>query len=231
MNKTILLIEDNPDVAAIIRLELETAGFEVLTCFDGVSGLTLARERPPDLVLLDLMLPDMEGAEVARRLRIKSKFPIVVVSAIDKPEQKIALFDAGIDDYITKPFLPQELLARVKARLRHGACGEMVQVGELQLFTQRRSCSFQGQELKLSPREFDLLTLLARRPDVVHSRGEIERSVWGEEGSTSNVVDVHLANIRSKLRALGGYGVIRTARGVGYAINSEHARPAARAET
>lgn len=217
----ILLIEDNPDITRVVQYELEQAGYNVLTAPDGLSGLTCAREQSPDLVILDLGLPDFDGVEVARRLRKTSTVPIVILTAMDEVDRKVNLLEAGADDYMTKPFHAEELIARVRVRLRHQQHGEIISVGVLEIHPQKRLCYYENAEVRLSPKEFDLLTFLARQPGRVYSRGEIEREIWnGELPSNSNVVDVHMANMRAKLRDLDGYGLIRTVRGIGYALKT-----------
>ncbi len=217
----ILIIEDDQDIQRIVRLELEDAGFKVLVASDGVSGLTLARESNPDLVILDLGLPDLDGAEIARRLRKTSDTPIIVLTAMDAVATKVNLLESGADDYLTKPFHPEELVARVKVQLRKSRGGEAVVLGQLEITPDKRLVRYAEREVRLSPREFDLLSFLARQPGRVYSREEIERGVWGEDlPANSNVVDVHMANIRAKLRDVDGYGVIRTVRGIGYALKA-----------
>jgi two-component system, OmpR family, alkaline phosphatase synthesis response regulator PhoP len=217
----ILIIEDDQDIQRIVRLELEDAGFKVLVASDGVSGLTLARESNPDLVILDLGLPDLDGAEIARRLRKTSDTPIIVLTAMDAVSTKVNLLESGADDYLTKPFHPEELVARVKVQLRKSRGGEAVVLGQLEITPDKRLVRYAEREVRLSPREFDLLSFLARQPGRVYSREEIERGVWGEDlPANSNVVDVHMANIRAKLRDVDGYGVIRTVRGIGYALKA-----------
>ncbi|GAA5500575.1 alkaline phosphatase synthesis transcriptional regulatory protein PhoP [Deinococcus xinjiangensis] len=221
MEQRILLIEDNPDITRVVQYELEQAGYNVITAPDGITGLTSARENNPDLVILDLGLPDFDGAEIARRLRKTSSVPIIILTAMDAVDRKVNLLEAGADDYMTKPFHSEELVARVKVQLRHQQHGEIISIGALEIHPQKRLCSYNGQEVRLSPKEFDLLTFLARQPGRVYSRQEIEREVWnGELPSNSNVVDVHMANMRAKLRDLDGYGIIRTVRGIGYALKT-----------
>lgn len=221
MEQRILVIEDNPDISRVVQYELEQAGFEVLAASDGISGLSQAREEHPDLVVLDLGLPDLDGAEVARRLRKSSSIPIIILTAMDALDRKLVLLEAGANDYMTKPFYPEELVARVRVQLRHQQQGAVIRVGDLEIQPQKRLCTYKGNEVRLSPREFDLLTFLARQPGRVYSRAEIEREVWqGELPSNSNVVDVHMANMRSKLRDVGGFGLIRTVRGIGYALKT-----------
>lgn len=220
--QTILIIEDDADISRVVQYELERAGYTVLAAADGVTGLTTARESNPDLVVLDLGLPDLDGAEIARRIRKTSDIPIIILTAMDAVDRKVSLLDAGADDYLTKPFHPEELLARIRVQLRHHQGGETVVLGDLEINAEKRICKYAEREVRLSPREFDLLSFLARQPGRVYTREEIERGVWGEDlPSNSNVVDVHMANIRAKLRDVDGYGVIRTVRGIGYALKGQ----------
>ncbi len=219
---TVLIIEDDPDITNVISFELEEAGYRVITASDGVLGLTAAREANPDLVILDLGLPNLDGAEIARRIRKTSDIPMIILTAMDAIDRKVSLLDAGADDYLTKPFHPEELLARVRVQLRHHQGGETIVLGLLEINAEKRICKYNERDVRLSPREFDLVAFLARQPGRVYSREEIERGVWGEElPSNSNVVDVHMANIRAKLRDIDGYGLIRTVRGIGYALRSQ----------
>ncbi|HEU4741814.1 MAG TPA: response regulator transcription factor [Meiothermus sp.] len=217
--KRILLIEDDPEIAHLLQLELGDAGFEVDWAPGGMSGLVRLREAPPDLVILDLGLPDLDGGEVARRIRVGAEVPIIVLTAADSVERKVTLLSGGADDYIVKPFHPAELLARIQVQLRHREGGEQVTIGELEVHLSKRQVFYEGQEVRLSPKEFELLSLLCTRPGKVFSRVEIEEHLWGRSlERDSNVVDVHVANLRSKLRESGAYGYLRTVRGVGYAL-------------
>jgi two-component system, OmpR family, alkaline phosphatase synthesis response regulator PhoP len=218
----ILVIEDDPDISRVVRFELEEAGFHVLTASDGVTGLTTAREENPELVILDLGLPDLDGAEIARRIRKTSDIPIIILTAMDAVGSKVSLLEGGADDYLTKPFEPAELVARVKVQLRRHRGGEAVVLGLLEIHPEKRLVRYNSKEIRLSPKEFELLNFLARQPGRVYNREEIERGVWGSDlDDNSNVVDVHMANIRSKLREADGYGVIRTVRGIGYALKGQ----------
>ena len=219
--QTILLVEDDTDISRLLRLEIEEAGFEVITCDTGVRGLSAIREEDPDLIILDLGLPDFDGAEVARRVRKTSETPIIILTAKDDIATKVELLNAGADDYLTKPFHTEELLARVNVQLRHRTSDSVQKIGSMMIHPARRQAFWEDNELRLSPREFDLLSFLCSQPGRVYSREEIYKSVWGENlPPSSNVVDVHIANIRNKLRDVGGFGVIRTVRGIGYAVKA-----------
>ncbi len=217
----LLLIEDDPDIARLLTLELEEEGFAVEHHDRGTTGLTALRERTPDLVILDLGLPDLDGTEVARRIRRTETVPILVLTAADEVGTKVRLFDDGADDYLVKPFQTGELVARIRARLRTHGGGAVLRAGGLTIDRMTREVRAAETTVPLSPREFELLVLLAARAGRVFSRGEIERKVWGDdEAPSSNSVDVHVANLRGKLRDAGAGGRIRTVRGVGYAFKS-----------
>ena len=218
MKKHVTIIEDDADIARLLRMELDEAGFEVTTHDTGVQGLMAVRERPPDLLILDLGLPDLDGAEIARRVRKTSDLPILILTAADEVRTKVDLLNAGADDYLAKPFHMEELVARVHVQLRKRNTGTVHEVGDLRVDVLARQAFLGDEELKLSPREFDLLVHLVSHPGRVFSREEIETSLWSEGVPSSNVVDVHVANIRGKLRDAGGFGLIRTVRGVGYAL-------------
>ena len=218
MKKHITIIEDDADIARLLRMELEEAGFDVATHDTGVQGLMAVREDPPDLLILDLGLPDLDGAEIARRVRKTGDLPILILTAADEVRTKVDLLNAGADDYLAKPFHMEELVARVNVQLRKRSSGTVHEVGDLRVDVLGRQAFLGDEELKLSPREFDLLVHLVSQPGRVFSREEIESSLWSEGVPSSNVVDVHVANIRGKLRDAGGFGLIRTVRGVGYAL-------------
>lgn len=214
----ILVIEDDADIARLLRLELQEAGFDVEHHGRGATGMASLRERSPDLVVLDLGLPDMDGAEIARRIRRTETLPIIVLTAADAVGSKVRLLEDGADDYMVKPFHVEELVARIRVRLRARGAEALLQVGDLTIDRMAREVRFGEREASLSPREFDLLALLAAHPGRVFAREEIEGRVWGGEGPSSNTVDVHVANLRGKLRDAGAHGLIRTVRGVGYAV-------------
>ena len=219
--KRILIVEDDLDILRLLTRELEDAGFEVLAFDSGMRGLSAVRESEPDLVILDLGLPDLSGQEIARRVRRTGDTPIIILTAADEVGTKVEMLNAGADDYLAKPFHVQELLARINVQLRKRTLGSAQKIGDMTIDPVRRQVLWGEEEVKLSPREYELLAYLAGQPGRVYSRKEIETNVWGEDlPPSSNVVDVHIANIRGKLREVGGYGVIRTVRGVGYALKS-----------
>ncbi len=219
--KRILVVEDDVDILRLLSRELEDAGFEVMAFDSGMRGLSAVRESSPDLVILDLGLPDISGQEIARRLRHTGNIPIIILTAADEVGTKVEMLNAGADDYLAKPFHVEELLARVNVQLRKRSLGATQKIGELTIDPARRQVFWAAEEVRFSPREYELLHYLAGQPGRVYSRKEIEQNVWGEElPPSSNVVDVHIANIRGKLRDAGGFGVIRTVRGVGYALKS-----------
>ncbi len=219
MGARILVVEDEPQLRALLRLYLEREGHQVTDAGDGPSALAAYDADGADLVVLDLMLPGMQGETVLEALRDAGAVPVLITSAKRSDAERIAGLRAGADDYLAKPFHVEELVARVGVQLRKHHGGAPTTVGDLTLDAMRKQVWWAGTEVKLSPRELDLLAFLAGQPGRVYSRVEIERNVWGEDlPPTSNVVDVHVANIRSKLRDAGGFGVIRTVRGVGYAI-------------
>ncbi len=217
--KHILIVEDDLDISKLLKLELEENGFRVSHRDNGMRGLSAVREEKPDLIVLDLGLPDMDGAEIARRVRSNTETPIIILTAKDDVSTKVELLNSGADDYIAKPFNAEELVARINVQLRRRTLGSVQKIGQLTIDPSRRQIFWDSDEVRLSPREFELLSYLATQTGRVYSREEIEENVWGEElPPSSNVVDVHIANIRGKLRDAGGYGMIRTVRGIGYAI-------------
>jgi DNA-binding response OmpR family regulator len=217
--KHVLVVEDDLDICDLLQLELDEAGFKTTIYSTGMRGLAAIRETNPDLVILDLGLPDLSGAEIARRVRQTGDTPIIILTAADDVSTKVEMLNSGADDYLAKPFHSDELIARVRVQLRKHAGQAARKIGDLTLDTGRRLIFWGEDEVRLSPREFDLLVYLCRQPGRVCSRQEIEAAVWGDElPPASNVVDVHIANIRSKLRDVGGFGIIRTVRGIGYAV-------------
>lgn len=219
----VLVIEDEKDIARFIELELAAEGYATDVAFDGVTGLSKFREVSPDLVVLDLMLPVLDGLEVARRIRKTSNTPIIILTAKDSIQDKVEGLDSGADDYLIKPFSIEELLARVRAHLRRvnpAVTGE-VRVADLVMNLDGREIFRGGRRVELSAKEFELLELLARNPGKVFSRFEIEEKVWPEYTGGSNVVDVYIGYLRRKLEEGGERRLVHTVRGVGYVLREE----------
>jgi two-component system KDP operon response regulator KdpE len=200
----VLVVDDEPQVLRGITAALRAAGYEVSGADSAAAALEAAALRPPDAVVLDLRLPDGSGVEVCRRLREWSQAPVVVVSAVDEEEEKIAALDAGADDYVTKPYAVGELLARLRAALRRAAApaGEppAVRFGDVEVDLARREVARAGEPVHLTPREYRLLGELARHPGRVLTHRALLSAVWGPEyGSETHYLRVYMANLRRKL--------------------------------
>lgn len=202
---SILLIEDNRDYAATLKANLEREGYGVRVAATGVDGLSRARAEPPDLVMLDLMLPAMDGFTVLQRMRDQGLgMPVLIMTALGTEEEKLRGFGLGADDYIVKPCGLKEILARVRALLKRGGSAssvpEAVQIGELRVDLASRTVQLGGRPLILRPKEFDLLAALIRHRGRVVSRSELLREVWGyAAGIESRTVETHLAALRQRL--------------------------------
>jgi DNA-binding response OmpR family regulator len=202
--KTVLVVEDDPQIAQIARDYLQHAGFAVLTAADGADALTRAREQRPDLVVLDLGLPRLDGLEVARRLRRDSNIPIIMLTARVEESDRLTGLELGADDYITKPFSPRELVARVRAVLRRyeSAAGaeDVLRRADLRIDTARMKVSRAGDPVELTTTEIQLLAALARQPGRVFTRAQLLTAVRGSEvESYDRAIDAHVKNIRRKL--------------------------------
>lgn len=229
MADTILIVEDEEPIADLIEYYLHNENYQVLKALTGGAALDLARQEPVDLAILDLMLPDMDGFAVCRALREEYTFPIIMLTAKDEQADKITGLTMGADDYVTKPFLPLELMARVKAQLRrhqrYDAQGKSadsaIRVDGLEIDADSHTATLDGEPLALRPREFDILLLLCRRRGKPVSAEEIYREVWGEayyEGG-NNTVMVHIRHLREKLGdTTEDPKFIKTVWGVGYKI-------------
>ena len=219
----VLLIEDDVQIQELVRCNLEKEGFAVLTASDGQLGLDLAKKEKPDLIILDLSLPVIDGYDVCKILRAQkdtSTIPIVILSARDDVADKVIGLELGADDYITKPFSPRELTARIKARIREGQrksellTGPM-KWGSLEIVQESYIATIDAQPLSLTVKEFELLVLFVTNPYQVFSREYLIQKVWGALSSTdSRTLDVHISHLRSKLKSLGP--VLDSVRGVGY---------------
>jgi two-component system alkaline phosphatase synthesis response regulator PhoP len=222
--RTILVVEDEPRIASLVRDYLEHAGFAVLTAGDGAGGLALARARRPDAIVLDLGLPKVDGLDVIRILRTDSAVPIVVLTARGDETDRIIGLELGADDYVVKPFSPKELVARVRAVLRRTEArptsSERLAVGDLEVDVARRRVVAGGRAVDLTPTEFELLATLAREPGRVWTRSQLLDAVHGFSLETyERAIDGHIRNLRRKLEPDGeGARYVRTVHGVGYAL-------------
>lgn len=230
----VLIVEDEKNIVDILRFNLQKEGYDILEAFDGVTGLQLALEESPDLILLDLMLPGMNGFEVCKLLRDKGKStPVIIITAREEEKDKILGLDLGADDYITKPFSIRELMARVKANIRRVAmvrqpaqeqAGKVLDLGRLVIDKEASRVTKDGERLDLTQREFELLTYLASHADRVFSRQELMERVWNYEGYVGDVrgVDVAIRRLREKLEDDPGQPkYIITRRGAGYYFQKE----------
>ncbi len=220
---TILLIEDEATVRETLALNLRAEGFEVFTAADGMTGLDLARDESPDLIIMDLMLPKLDGLSICRIVRKESDVPIIMLTARGTEMDRITGFETGADDYVVKPFSLGELMARVRANLRRARAGQPVQTTrltatDLTLDLLARRANLRGDELKLTYREFDLLAELMRNHGAVLSRDLLLNSVWGfDYVGDSHTVDVHIRWLREKIELEpSSPRRIMTVRGVGY---------------
>jgi two-component system alkaline phosphatase synthesis response regulator PhoP len=219
--KTILVVDDERNIVDLVRLYMEKEGFAVATAYDGEEALALHARHDPDLVILDLMLPKIDGLDVCREIRRRGDTPVLMLTARSDDIDAIVGLELGADDYVTKPFNPRALVARVKAILRRTEAtrrgGRPMEVGSLRIDPHRREATVGDRRLELRAREFDLLAALARDPGVVLTRDALLEGVWGTDfpGET-RTVDVHVAEVRKKLGQDGP--PIETVRGHGYRL-------------
>src|SRR3990172_5598972 len=219
----ILIIEDEPDIADFIRRGLSLKGYDVLVAPSGERGLDTAREHPLDLVILDLMLPGMDGVEVCRLLRKEADVPIIMLTARDSVADKVDGLEAGADDYITKPFVFDELLARVRSALRRraGLAQEVLSVGDISIRPASREVERAGRLIELTAREYELLEFLARNEGKVLTKETIFEKVWGYDFEIeSDAIKVYMSYLRKKLNGPGEPDLIHSVRGVGYMLKS-----------
>lgn len=225
----ILIIEDEEKLARFVELELKYEGYEVEKAFDGREGLDMVKAGPFDLILLDIMLPGLNGIEVLRRIRQTSDIPVILLTARDTVVDKVTGLDSGADDYITKPFAIEELLARIRAilRKREPAFGKysnhILELGPLSLDINKREVYIKGSLVYLTKREFDLLHFLMENMDIVLSRETILERIWGYDfAGDTNSVDVYIRYLRAKLEEPFGLKIFHTVRGVGYVIKNDY---------
>ena len=226
MKDRILIMDDDEQIRNLIAIYLENEGFEALKVSNAVSGLALLEEQEVDLIILDIMMPQMNGIEAAFKIREEKNMPIIMLSAKSEDMDKISGLTAGADDYLTKPFNPLELIARVKSQIRRykkynqRAEHEIIQIGDLEINRSTRLVFVRGHEIRLTPKEFDILELLARHKGTVMSMGKIYEAVWQADALKSDsTVMVHITKIREKIEDNPKKPIyIKTIWGVGYRI-------------
>ena len=232
MSRKVLIIEDEEGIIHLLNLYLKDAGYDVIAASDGVDGLALHARTCPDLVILDIMLPALDGFEVCRRIRAWSKTPILMLTARGNEDDRIQGLDLGADDYLVKPFSPRELVSRVRAILRRAENQEardgqtpsqsttiksVLRYPELTIDLPARRVEVNNSEVTLTPTEFDLLALLAQSPDRVFTREMLMNKVWGYNYfGDGHIIDVHISALRKKIEADSEYRYIKTVWSVGY---------------
>ena len=220
MKARVLVVDDDTALAEMLGIVLRGEGFDPVHCADGESAIAVFRESRPDLVLLDVMLPGLDGIEVCRRIRSESGVPIVMLTAKTDTVDVVVGLESGADDYVVKPFKPKELVARVRARLRGSADvgPERLQIGDLTIDVAGHVVSRGGTQIALTPLEFDLLAALARRPGQVFTREHLLEQVWGyRHAADTRLVNVHVQRLRAKVeRDPERPEIVLTVRGVGY---------------
>ena len=224
----VLIVEDEPAQTELLRYNFDKTGFRTITATDGEEGVLLARERRPDLIVLDWMLPELSGIEVCRQLKRDAEvrqIPIMMLTARGEETDKVRGLDTGADDYVVKPYSVNELLARARALLRRAnpaSMGETLVHGDLVLDQVQHKVIRNGKQVKLGPTEFRLLTVLMERPGRVWSRGQLLDRVWGQDMEIDyRTVDVHVGRLRKALRQEGQSDPIRTVRAAGYSLDYE----------
>ena len=223
---TILIIEDERQIARFLELELKHEGYTVEIEYDGRGGLKKAEENEPDLILLDIMLPGINGMEVCRRIRQFSEVPVIMLTAKDETTDKVMGLDIGANDYVTKPFVIEELLARIRAVLRNKNQSKQPQkdlaAGGLKMDMAKRQVFRGNESIDLTKKEYDLLEYLLRNKGIVLTRDQILENVWGYDyAGDTNVVDVYIRYLRSKVDDEHNTRLIQTVRGVGYILREE----------
>jgi len=224
--RKVLVVDDDAKTVELVGLYLQRDGYQVLAAYDGIEALKMAREGNPDLIVLDLMLPGIDGLEICRTLRNESDVPIIMLTARTTDRDKLSGLDMGADDYVTKPFSPRELAARVRVVLRrlpekHGPY--RIERGELIIDSSKQEAYLAGSRLRLTPVEFKLLSVLAREPERVFNRGQlIEKALGYDFEGFDRTIDVHILNLRRKLNTGDNHSVeIKTVYGTGYKFTVE----------
>lgn len=226
MAESVLIVEDEPKIADFLRRGLTFEGYQVRVAYTGEEALAMVRESPPELVILDIMLPGIDGMEVCRRLRKNHPdLPILMLTARDAIPDRVAGLDAGADDYLVKPFAFDELLARLRALLRRARPpepGEVLRFADLTMNTATREVWRGERPIDLTAREFDILELFLRHPRQVLTRDLLYERIWGYDyGGESNIIEVYTRYLRAKLEAAGEPRLLHTVRGVGYVLREE----------
>lgn len=224
MSNRILLIEDEVEIAEVIQIELKCEGYQVELMTDGLLGLKAARLNPPDLIILDRMLPGMDGISLCRRLRQSSDVPILMLTARGDVQERVEGLDAGANDYLVKPFDLNELLARVRVQLRQRQPSErsLFEFADLKLDVSSHTVTRSGHEINLSPKEFELLHFFLQHPRHVLTRQRILKSVWGWDfEGDDNVLEVYIRYVRKKIEINHLPRLIHTVRGIGYVLKEE----------
>ena len=222
MGERILVIEDEQRIIQFVQRGLIYEGYRVDTAFDGRTGLAAARDNPPDLIILDWMLPGLDGLEVCKRLRSASAVPILMLTAKDEVADRVTGLDAGADDYLVKPFSFDELLARIRALFRRATPSskpEVLHFGDLKLDTGTHRATRGERDIDLTAKEYELLELFLRNPRQVLTRDVIFDRVWNYDfGGESNIIEVYVRYLRQKMEAEGETRLLHTVRGVGYVL-------------
>ena len=220
MNATILVVDDDPAISEMLSIILESEGFNIVAVMDGAEAVFTAERVQPDLILLDLMLPGMNGIDICRTIRQTSSVPIVMLTAKTDTVDVVLGLESGADDYVNKPFKPKELVARIRARLRRTEDNpaEVIEIGDLTVDVPGHVVTRGGEEIQLTPLEFDLLLELASKPRQVFTREELLEKVWGyRHASDTRLVNVHVQRLRAKIeKDPENPQIILTVRGVGY---------------
>jgi two-component system, OmpR family, alkaline phosphatase synthesis response regulator PhoP len=231
MSNTIAIIEDEANIVELVKYNLDREGYRTVAAYTGKKGLELVRQELPDLVILDLMLPELDGMSVCKQLRADSQtksIPIIILTAKSEEADRVLGLEMGADDYVTKPFSPRELVARVRAVLRRSGNveegePEVIEIGEIRMDLRQHLVKVRGEEVELTPKEFDFLNLLLLNPGRAFTREFLLEHLWGYEyfGDT-RTVDVHVRRLRQKIEGNSAEPIyLETVRGVGYRFRSE----------
>lgn len=216
----ILAVDDNRDILSVLQRGLQRRGYEVIACGDGESALRAFAREKPDLVILDLLLPDADGIDLCYEMQEESDVPVIMLTSRDGLSDRVEGLRAGADDYVVKPFAMEELVARIEAVLRRRpATPDVITYEDLDIDIDGHLVRREGQEVPLTPKEFTLLEIMARRPNRVFTRETLISLLWpANESVDDNLLDVHATNLRQKLEASGGRRLIQTVRGIGFVL-------------